>query len=148
MRQILRLIPIISLAFITSCQDSSSSNTDNLDEAPESLDGLTFQGEIYVDYQEGDGFELEAKDLVFANGTLTFAAIEYDINDNVVPKQVSGPYQYEKTGSQTGTLSTSTNPVSFNLNLQFSGNTVTATGIMTEIYGSAEYQAKGAFTIK
>lgn len=103
---------------------------------------------MYVDYKEGEGFELEAKNLVFANGAVTFDAIEYDSNDNTTPRQVAGPYQYEKTGIQTGTLSTSTNPVSFNLNLIFSGNCVTASGTMSETYGSGDYPAKGAFTIR
>lgn len=147
MKQILKFIPIMSLALITSCQDSSSNNADNLDEAPESLDGLTFEGELYVDYREGEGFELEAKDLVFDNGTVTFAAIEYDQNDNIALRQVAGPYKYQKTGAQTGTLSTLTNPISFNLNLIFSGTSVTAEGTMAETYGSGDYQAKGAFNV-
>ncbi|WPX41360.1 hypothetical protein QET93_004485 [Akkermansia sp. N21116] len=148
MKQILKLLPFVTLALITSCENSTSSDSHNLAEAPESLDGLTFEGEMYVDYKEGEGFELEAKNFVFANGAVTFDAIEYDSNGNTTPRQVAGPYQYEKTGTQTGTLSTSTNPVSFNLNLIFSGNNVTASGTMSETYGSGYYPAKGAFTIR
>lgn len=148
MKNIFKLIPIISFALVTSCENSTSNDASDLKEAPESLDGLTFEGELHVDYREGEGYELEAKDLVFANGIVTFDTIEYDSNDNMVPRQVTGPYKYEKTGTQTGTLSTSTNPISFNLHLNFSGKIVTTTGTMTEIHGSSEYSSKGAFSIK
>ena len=52
---------LASLALLTSCSKSSSNGDGNNSEAPETLDGTSLVGELYVDYQEGDGFELEAK---------------------------------------------------------------------------------------
>ena len=56
---------ISSLLVMTSCSKSSSNEDGNNTEAPITLEGKTLTGGMYVDYQEGDGWELEAKDFVF-----------------------------------------------------------------------------------
>ena len=73
---------LTSLALLTSCRKSSSNGDGNNSKAPLTLEGKTLTGGMYVDYQEGDGWELEARDFVFSTGTVTFCAVEYDANDH------------------------------------------------------------------
>lgn len=99
---------------------------------------------MYVDYQEGDGWELEAKDFVFSVGTVTFGAVEYDANDHETIRTITGSYVFEKTGTNVGTLQIESNWVEFNLHLTFNSNNVSAEGTMKENMGR-ELPAKGTF---
>ena len=102
---------------------------------------------MYVDYQEGDGFELEAKDFVFSAGTVMFGAVEYDANDHETTSTITGSYVFDKTGTNVGTLQIESNWVVFKLNLVFNGKIVTAEGTMKENMGR-ELPAKGTFNMK
>lgn len=135
-------VVIASLLVMTSCSNSSSNGDGNNSEAPLTLEGKTLTGGMYVDYQEGDGWELEAKDFVFSTGTVTFGAVEYDANDHETIRTITGSYVFEKTGTNTGTLQIESNWVGFNLNLTFNGSNVAAEGTMKENMGK-ELPAKG-----
>lgn len=135
---------LASLALLASCSKSSSNGDDNNSEAPLTLEGKTLTGGMYVDYQEGDGFELEAKDFVFGATTVTFGAVEYDVNDHETTRTITGNYVFEKTGTNVGTLQIESNWVGFNLNLTFNGSNVFAEGTMKENMGR-ELPAKGTF---
>lgn len=137
-------IVIVSLTLLASCSKSSSSDDNNGTEAPLTLEGKTLTGGMYVDYQEGDGFELEAKDFVFSTGTVTFGAVEYDVNDRETIKTITGSYVFEKTGTNVGTLQIESNWVGFKLNLTFNGKIVSADGTMKENMGR-ELPAEGTF---
>ncbi|MEI3558286.1 MAG: hypothetical protein V8Q21_03845 [Akkermansia muciniphila] len=137
-------VVISSLLVMTSCSKSSSNGDENNSEAPLTLEGKTLTGGMYVDYQEGDGWELEAKDFVFATGTVTFGAVEYDTNDRETIRTITGSYVFEKTGTHTGTLQIESNWVGFHLNLTFNSNNVSAEGTMRENMGR-ELPTKGTF---
>lgn len=137
-------VVISSLLVMTSCSNSSSNGDGNNSEAPLTLEGKTFTGGMYVDYQEGEGFELEAKDFVFSTGTVTFGAVEYDANDRETIRTITGSYVFEKTGTNVGTLQIESNWVGFNLHLTFNSNNVSAEGTMKENTGR-ELPAKGTF---
>ena len=137
---------LASLTLLASCSKSSSNGDGNNSEAPLTLEGKTLTGGMYVDYQEGDGLELEAKDFIFSTGTVTFGAVEYDANDHETTRTVTGNYVFEKTGEGTGKLEI-TASLGFKLNLVFNGENVIAEGTMNERYGK-EFPAKGSFTIK
>lgn len=137
-------VVISSLLVMTSCSNSSSNGDGNNSEAPLTLESKTLTGGMYVDYQEGDGFELEAKDFVFGAGTVTFSAVEYDANDHETTRAITGSYVFEKTGTNVGTLQIESNWVGFKLNLTFHGKIVTAGGTMKESMGR-ELPAKGTF---
>lgn len=145
MKQILKLVPVVaSFALITSCSDSSSSGSEA--ETPLTLDGKFLGGGMYVDYQEGDGFELEAKDFTFSGGVVTFGAVEYDQNDNERTRTVTGNYVFEKTGEGAGKLEIAAS-LSFKLNLVFNGDNVIAEGTMNEGFGK-DFPAKGSFNMR
>ena len=135
---------LASLALLTSCSNSSSNGDGSNSEAPLTLEGKTLTGGMYVDYQEGDGWELEAKDFVFSTGTVTFSAVEYDANDHETTRTITGSYAFEKTGTNVGTLQIESNWVGFHLNLTFNGSNVAAEGTMKENMGK-ELPAKGTF---
>ena len=135
---------LASLALLTSCSNSSSNGDGSNSEAPLTLEGKTLTGGMYVDYQEGDGWELEAKDFVFSTGTVTFGAVEYDANDHETTRTITGNYVFEKTGTNVGTLQIESNWVGFHLNLTFNGSNVAAEGTMKENMGK-ELPAKGTF---
>ncbi len=135
---------LASLTLLTSCSNSSSNGDGSNSEAPLTLEGKTLTGGMYVDYQEGDGWELEAKDFVFATGTVTFGAVEYDANDRETIRTITGSYVFEKTGTNVGTLQIESNWVGFNLNLTFNDSNVAAEGTMKENMGK-ELTAKGTF---
>lgn len=137
---------LASLALLTSCSKSSSNGDGNNSEAPLTLDGKFLGGGKYVDYQEGDGFELEAKDFTFSSGVVTFGVVEYDQNDNETTRRITGNYVFEKTGEGTGKLEI-TASLGFKLNLVFSGDNVIAEGIMNEGYGK-DFPAKGSFNMR
>ena len=67
---------LVSLALLTSCSKSSSNGDGNNSEAPLTLEGKTLTGGMYVDYQEGDGWELEAKDFVLDMETVSIRQIK------------------------------------------------------------------------
>ena len=135
---------LASLTLLTSCSKSSSNGDGSNSEAPLTLEGKTLTGGMYVDYQEGDGWELEAKDFVFSTGTVTFSAVEYDANDHETTRTITGSYAFEKTGTNVGTLQIESNWVGFNLHLTFNGNSVSAEGTMKENMGK-ELPARGTF---
>ena len=137
---------LASLALLTSCSKSSSNGDGNNSEAPLTLDGKFLGGGMYVDYQDGDGFELEAKDFTFSSGVVTFGAVEYDQNDNETTRTVTGNYVFEKTGEGTGKLEI-TASLGFKLNLTFNGDIVIAEGTMNEGYGK-DFPAKGSFNMR
>ena len=143
---IIKLVCVVisSLLIMTSCNKSSSNEDGNNSEAPLTLEGKTLTGGMYVDYQEGDGWELEAKDFVFSTGTVTFGAVEYDADDHETTRTITGSYVFEKTGTHTGTLQIESNWVGFHLNLTFNGSNVAAEGTMKENMGK-ELPSKGTF---
>ena len=143
---IIKLVCVVisSLLIMTSCNKSSSNEDGNNSEAPLTLEGKTLTGGMYVDYQEGDGWELEAKDFVFSTETVTFGAVEYDANDHETTRTITGSYVFEKTGTNVGILQIESNWVGFNLNLTFNGNNVAAEGTMKENMGK-ELPSKGTF---
>lgn len=156
MNQITRKIPtttkfccaaLASFVLLASCSNSSSSDDNNGTEVPLTLESKTLTGGMYVDYQEGDGFELEAKDFVFSAGTVMFGAVEYDANDHETTSTITGSYVFDKTGTNVGTLQIESNWVGFKLNLVFNGKIVTAEGTMKENMGR-ELPAKGTFNMK
>ena len=144
MKTLLLGIVLASLALLTSCSKSLSNGDGNSSEAPLTLEGKTLMGSIYVDYQEGDGWELEEKDFVFSTGTVTFGAVEYDADDHETTRTITGSYVFEKTGTHTGTLQIESNWVGFHLNLTFNGSNVAAEGTMKENMGK-ELPSKGTF---
>ncbi|QHV65710.1 hypothetical protein DMI80_07315 [Akkermansia muciniphila] len=143
---IIKLVCVVisSLLIMTSCNKSSSNEDGNNSEAPLTLEGKTLTGGMYVDYQEGDGWELEAKDFVFSTRTVTFGAVEYDANDHETTRTITGSYVFEKTGTNVGTLQIESNWIGFHLNLTFNGGNVAAEGTMKENMGK-ELPAKGTF---
>ena len=136
---------LASLVLLASCSKSSSNGDGNNSEAPETLDGASLVGELYVDYQEGDGFELEAKDLTFSGNVVSFNTATYPGTDTLVWENVTGTYTFEKTGINTGKLSVESNPVSYKLDMTFTNNQVQSYGIMIESNTRLEFPAKGTF---
>lgn len=134
-----------SSASLTSRGKSSSNGDGNNSEAPETSDGTSSVGESYVDYQEGDGFESEAKDLTFSGNAVSFNTATYPGTDTLVWENVTGTYTFEKTGINTGKLSVESNPVSYKSNMTFTDNQVQSYGITIESNTRLEFPAKGTF---
>lgn len=95
---------LASLALLTSCSKSSSNGDGNNSEAPETLDGTSLVGELYVDYQEGDGFELEAKDLTFSGNVVSFNTATYPGTDTSYGKMLLVLIPLKKQGLILGSF--------------------------------------------
>lgn len=137
-----------SLCMMASCSKSSSGGGQG-EEAPDSLEGKTFSGIMYVDYKVGYGFEEEARNYVFQAERVDFEEIEYeDVNGPHTAKPVTGKYIFEKTASRTGSLRMETDFVEYKLNLIFNGSHVTAEGTLREKMDVLNLPAKGTFIMK